>query len=118
MNWVLFISIGLIGGFFGGALGLGGGGIMVPMLVFLAGMTQHQAQGTIIGAFLPPVFILAAWRYYQAGHIDIVIASLVAVGMLIGALGGASVAQYLPASVLKKVFAIVLILIGVKMLFK
>lgn len=118
MNLWLLIAIGLAGGFFGGALGLGGGAIMVPALVFLAGMTQHQAQGTIIGAFLPPVFILAAWQYYQNGHLNITSAALVALGMVIGALGGATVAQYLPAATLKKIFAVVLILIGIKMLMK
>lgn len=118
MSWMLLVAIGLIGGFFGGALGLGGGGIMVPLLVLLAGLTQHQAQGSVIGAFVLPVFFLAAWRYYQAGNLDITVAVLLGIGLVFGALAGASVAQHLPAAMLKKIFAVVLILLAVKMLWK
>ena len=61
------IVIGAIGGALSGLTGLGGGFIMVPLLVYLYGMTQHQAQGTSLAVLLPPLGVLAFWHYYRNG---------------------------------------------------
>ena len=99
-----YIIIGLIAGFCGGALGLGGGAIMVPLLVMWFGLTQHQAQGTALTVMLIPVFWLAVWRYYQAGNVKVQIALFIAIGFVVGALLGAHAVQYLPSEQLKKIF--------------
>ena len=115
MSIVTYMLIGLAGGFVGGGLGLGGGAVMVPLLVFAAGLTQHQAQGTVIGLLTVPVFLAAAWRYYAAGNLRLDITGFMIIGFIVGSFLGAHFVQYLPAAILKKVFGIALILIGVKM---
>jgi len=115
MSIITYILIGLAGGFVGGGLGLGGGAVMVPLLVFAAGLTQHQAQGTVIGLLTVPVFLAAAWRYYAAGNLRLDITGFMIIGFIVGSFLGAHFVQYLPAATLKKIFGIALILIGIKM---
>ena len=112
-----YILIGLAGGLVGGALGLGGGVVMVPLLVFWAGLTQHQAQGTVIAVLTVPVFLLAALRYHAAGNLKIQIAAYLAAGFVVGALLGAHLIQGIPDTTLKRMFGIFSILIGIKMAF-
>jgi uncharacterized membrane protein YfcA len=114
---VTYILIGLVGGLGGGALGLGGGAIMVPLLVFWAGLTQHQAQGTVIAVLTVPVFLLAALRYHAVGNLKIQIALFVASGFVVGALLGAHLIQGIPDAALKRAFGVFLILMGIKMVF-
>ena len=111
----VYILIGFFGGVVGGALGLGGGAVMVPLLVLIAGLTQHQAQGTVIGLLTVPVFFAAAYRYYVAGNLKLDITGFMIIGFIVGSFLGAHFVQYLPAALLKKVFGIALILIGIKM---
>ena len=117
MSMLLYILLGLVSGFGGGALGLGGGAIMVPALVLLFGLTQHQAQGTALAVMLPPVFILGVMQYYYAGNIKIKMAIFIAIGFIVGAYLGAQYVQNIPSSVLKKAFGIFMIIIGIKMVF-
>jgi hypothetical protein len=117
MHTLVYIFIGFAGGFVGGGLGLGGGAVMVPLLVYAAGLTQHQAQGTVIGLLTVPVFLAAAIRYYTAGNLKLDIAGFMIIGFIVGSFLGAHFVQYLPAPVLKRVFGIALILIGMKMVF-
>ncbi|MCK5259449.1 MAG: sulfite exporter TauE/SafE family protein [Candidatus Omnitrophica bacterium] len=117
MTWILYITVGLIAGTIGGALGLGGGAVMVPVFVLLFGLTQHQAQGTALAVMLPPIFIFAVLRYYWAGNVKVQMALFVAVGFVVGAFLGAHFVQNIPAAHLKKAFGIFLIAIGIKMAF-
>lgn len=117
MNIFLYIVVGLIGGIFSGALGIGGGAIMVPLLVLWFGLTQHQAQGTALAVMLTPVFILAVLRYYAAGNVKVQMALFIACGFVVGALLGAHWIQGIPDTTLKRAFGIFLILIGIKMAF-
>ena len=117
MPILTYIVIGFVGGFVGGGLGLGGGAVMVPLLVMWAGLTQHQAQGTVVGLLTVPVFFAAAWRYYSAGNLKLDITGFMIVGFVVGSFLGAHLVQYLPAATLKKVFGIALILIGLKIVF-
>jgi uncharacterized membrane protein YfcA len=114
---IAYILIGFAGGLVGGGLGLGGGAIMVPLLVFVVGLTQHQAQGTVIGLLTVPVFLAAAWRYYAAGNLRLDIAGFMVIGFVIGSFLGAHFVQYMPAPTLKKAFGVALIALGVKMAF-
>ena len=115
---MLAIVIGLIGGTLSGLTGLGGGFIMVPLLVYLFGMSQHAAQGTSLAILLPPLGLLAFLQYYQNGHVDLRIAALVAVGFFFGGYLGGSVAQMIPGPLLRKGFAVVLVLIAIDMFFR
>lgn len=112
------LIIGFAAGILSGLMGVGGGLIMVPALVLFVGFTQHQAQGTALFALLPPVALLSAYTYYKAGHVDLRMGLFLAVGLFVGGLVGAKLAVYLPAHVLKKMFALLLIVAAINMLRK
>ncbi len=117
MPVILYLALGLVSGIVGGALGLGGGAIMVPAFVLLFGLTQHQAQGTALAVMLPPVFIFGVLRYYWAGNVKVQMALFVAAGFVVGAFLGAHLVQNIPEANLKRAFGIFLIIIGIKMAF-
>ena len=112
-----FVAFGLMAGVLSGLMGIGGATILIPLMTFFGGMTQHQAQGTTLAAMVPPIGILAAWVYYKSGHVNIPIAGLIVVGFILGAVVGAKTAVFLPTHILKKLFAVLLIGIGIKMWF-
>ncbi len=116
-KFISLIALGLISGAFSGLVGVGGGVIMIPALVYAFGFSQQMAQGTTLAVLIPPVGILAAITYYQKGFIDIKTAALIALGFAIGALFGARLAVNLPTQVLQKIFAVFLLLVSCKMLF-
>jgi len=113
----LLVIVGLAAGMLSGLVGLGGGVIIVPALVFLLGFSQHQAQGTSLGILLLPAGIFAVLNYYQKGFIDIKVVLLLFVGFLVGGWLGSKLSLSLPEALLKKVFACALVLIAVKVLF-
>lgn len=115
---MLGVLVGLIGGTLSGLTGLGGGFIMVPLLVYLFGMSQHSAQGTSLAVLLPPLGLLAFLQYYRNGHVDVRIAVLVAVGFFFGGYVGGAVAQVIPGPMLRKGFAVVLAALAVDMFFR
>jgi len=115
---MLGVLIGLIGGVLSGLTGLGGGFIMVPLLVYLFGMTQHAAQGTSLAVLLPPLGLLAFLQYYRNGHVDVQVAVLVALGFFVGGYVGGSLAQMIPGPLLRKGFAVVMALIALDMFFR
>ncbi len=117
MSPVLFVLVGILGGLIGGVFGVGGGIIIVPALIIGFGFSQHMAQGTMLATLLLPSFIFAVWKYYQAGNINIPVAILVSVGMMIGSVVGASYAQSMSAPLLKKLFGILMVLVGMKLVF-
>lgn len=117
MNNVFHLLLGLIAGILSGLIGIGGGIIILPALVLLFGLSQHQAQGTTLALLVPPIGILAAWTYYKQGLVDLKIASFVALGFFFGGLLGAKIATGLPNVVLEKVFGVALLLIALKMIF-
>ncbi len=117
INIILYIILGLAAGVFGGIFGIGGGLILVPAMTFFFGMTQHQAQGTSLAILVPPIGILAAWRYYQNGHVDLTMAGFICLGFLFGGLFGANLAQTVSDPALKKLFGIFLLLVSINMIF-
>lgn len=114
---ILYIILGFVAGVFSGLIGIGGGVIIVPALVFLFGLSQHQAQGTTLALLVPPIGILAAWTYYTQGYVDVRIAVLICVGFFVGGSVGAQVATGLADQTLERVFGIALLLIALKMIF-
>lgn len=114
---VLLIIIGLFAGFVGGALGLGGGIIIVPALVFIMGFTQHQAQGTSLAALLLPVGIFAVIHYAKHNYIDYKFAAILIVASILGSYLGSLVSTYFPEKTLKTIFGIFMLLISLKMIF-
>ncbi len=113
----LYVLLGLVAGAFSGLIGVGGGVIIVPALVFLFGMTQHAAEGTTLALLVPPIGLLAAWTYYQEGYVDIHVAALICLGFFFGGLLGARFATHLSNLELERIFGVAMLLISLKMIF-
>jgi len=116
MAWMILL-VGLVVGLVSGVVGIGGGILFVPALVWLLGMDQHKAQGTSLGALLAPVGIFAFLEYYRKGNADIRVAALLAAGFLVGGYFGAVGAQHIPDLWLRRIFALTLIAVGGHLLF-
>ena len=82
---VLLLAIGLIAGLASGFVGIGGGMIIVPALVFGLGLSQHMAQGTSLAMMIPPIGILAVMSYYKAGAVQVQYAAILATTFVLGA---------------------------------
>jgi hypothetical protein len=111
-----YIMLGLAAGALSGLIGIGGGTIIVPVLVFVVGFSLHQAQGTTLALLVPPIGILAAWTYYKHGYVDLSVAGYICLGFFIGGLLGAKVATNIPNIMLEKIFGVALLLIAIKMI--
>lgn len=116
MKFFLLLLLGLLSGTLSGLLGIGGGIIIIPALLYIFHMTQHQAQGTTLMLFVPPIGILAAWTYYKQGDVDLLVAALICIGFFIGGYFGAKFAVHVPGPVLQKIFGVALLLISIKMI--
>jgi uncharacterized protein len=116
MNISLYLLLGLVAGILSGLIGIGGGTIIVPALIFLFGFSQHLAQGTTLALLVPPIGILAAWTYYKQGYVDLHIAALICIGFFFGGLLGAKLATHLSNVILERVFGVALLLIALKMI--
>src|SRR4029077_18464809 len=114
---ILIILIGLAAGILSGLVGVGGGVIIVPALIYILGFSQHQAMGTSLGILLLPAGILAVLNFYKKGYVDIKVVIILFIGFLIGGYLGSKVSLGLQDSTLQKIFAVVLICIAGKMLF-
>jgi len=114
--WYTYIALGLGAGIASGFLGIGGGAILIPVMVYMFGLTQHQAQGTTLALMIPPIGLLAAWKYYSEGNVKLNMAAFICIGFLFGALIGAIFVHKVPGPILKKVFGIFLFLISLKMI--
>src|SRR5271157_2448765 len=108
----MMLLVGLLVGMLSGVIGIGGGTLFIPALVWLAGMSQHKAQGTSLGAMLAPVGILAFMEYYRKGNADLKVALLLGIGFLVGGFIGAAGAQHIPDLWLRRIFATTLIVVG------
>jgi uncharacterized membrane protein YfcA len=114
---ILLILIGLAAGFLSGLIGIGGGVIIIPALVMLFGFSQKMAQGTSLGILLLPVGVLAVMQYYKQGYLNVNYAVIIALAFVLGGFLGSKLALSLSDEKMKKIFAMVLILIAVKILF-
>lgn len=113
---VLLSIIGLLAGILSGLVGVGGGIIVVPALVFFLGFTQKEAQGTSLGLLLLPIGILAVINYYQKGLIDVKVVAIMALTFTLGGFLGSKLALAISETALKRTFAVVLFYTGFKML--
>jgi len=113
---IILIVIGFIAGIAGGSLGLGGGIIIVPALIFILGFTQHQAQGTSLAVLLFPIGILAVINYAKNGYVNYKYAIILIIAFVLGSYLGSVISIHLPAKTLKKIFGVFLLLISIKMI--
>ena len=111
-----FTIAGFLTGIIGGLFGVGGGEIFIPLLIYIFGFSQHQAQGTSLAVLLPPIGLLAALRYYRAGQVDFAVAGLLALGFFFGASIGALGANRISGDLLRRLFGAFLFVIALHMM--
>lgn len=114
---LIIILIGIAAGILSGLVGVGGGIIIVPALVYFIGFSQKAAQGTSLGVLLLPVGILGVLQYYKQGHIDMKVVGYLSIGFLIGGYLGSRIALTISQESAKKIFALLMVVIAIKMLF-
>ncbi|MDD5069810.1 MAG: sulfite exporter TauE/SafE family protein [Candidatus Omnitrophica bacterium] len=118
LNIFLYILIGILAGGMSGLIGIGGGIIIVPALIYLFGFSQHAAQGTTLAMLVPPIGLLAALAYYKHGHVNFPVAGLICLGFIVGGYLGAKYAVGFSEEVLRKIFGVCLLLIAGYMILK
>ena len=111
------VVIGLVTGAMSGVLGLGGGVILIPALIYIIGFNQHEAIGTSLAVMLPPIGLFAAYNYYKAGGVNLKYALILAFASMAGSYVTSKIALTLPESTIRKVFSLFLALLAVKMFF-
>ena len=114
---LILVLIGLITGGLGGLLGIGGGLIMIPSLVYIMGFNQHEAIGTSLAVMLPPIGLFAAYNYYREGHVNLKFALILAAAFMIGSYFSSKIAVHIPENTVRKIFSIFLILVAIRMFF-
>jgi len=110
------LIIGLSAGIISGLIGIGGGIIMIPALIFFMDYSQHMAQGTTLAAMVLPIGILAAFEYYKGGYVNIQVAALIALGFVLGGYIGAKFAVNINAHILSKVFGFVMLILSIRII--
>ena len=114
---IILIVIGILAGILSGVVGVGGGLIIIPLLIILLGLSQHEAQGTSLAVMLPPIGILAAINYHKAGFVKWEYAMIIAITFIIGGYFGSKYAVTLRPDILKRVFGIVMLIGALKIIF-
>lgn len=114
---LILIIIGIIAGILGGMVGVGGGIIIVPALVYFLGFSQKMAQGTSLGILLLPIGLLGVLQFYKEGYVDWKVVVIISAGFFAGSYFGSRLALSLSQDTVKKVFAILLLVVAIKMLF-
>ncbi|MDZ4725902.1 MAG: TSUP family transporter [Leptospira sp.] len=114
---ILFLILGMGAGVLGGLVGIGGGILLVPALVYLFDFSQKMAQGTTLLAMVPPIGIVAAYIYYSRGETNIMAAMLISFGFILGSAFGAFFAAKIETELLTRLFGIFTVIVGIKMVF-
>jgi uncharacterized membrane protein YfcA len=115
-EFLLLVLTGVLAGLVSGTLGVGGGIIIIPMMTFFLGLSQHQAQGTSLGVMTLPVFVISAYNYYKNGFINVKFVLVIVIAFIIGSYFSSKMAVHIPEKSLKKIFGLFLALMGIKML--
>lgn len=109
--------LGLAAGAISGLLGIGGAIVIIPALVFIFGFSQKMAQGTTLLLMVPPIGLLAALQYYRGGFVDLKAGAIIAALFFVGGFFGAKLAELIDPALMRKIFAVCLAGISVKMFF-
>lgn len=114
---LILIFIGLFGGVLSGFIGVGGGILIVPMLIYAFGFSQHMAQGTSLFLMLPPIGILAFYNYYKAGEVNVVYGSIIALTFVVGGYFGSKLSLRLSPAVVKTFFGFIMAYVAFRMIY-
>lgn len=116
-TFLILMVIGLLAGVVSGFIGVGGGIVVVPLLIFFLGLTQHQAQGTSLALMLPPIGILACYNYYQTGNLNVGYAVVIALFFVAGGYFGSKLSLRLSPDVVKFIFGILMLYVALRMVW-
>jgi len=111
------VLIGIFAGIMSGFVGIGGGVIIVPALVYILGLSQHEAQGTSILLMLPPIGILAFMNYYKAGQINISYGVVIAIAFVIGGYFGSKLSLQISAGKVRLIFGILMLYVAIRLIY-
>jgi len=114
---LILISIGTLAGMLGGFVGVGGGLIVVPALIYFLGVSQMDAQGTSLAMMLPPIGILAVWNYQKTGNVNFTYAMIIAVSFIIGGYFGSKLALRIPVNTVKLIFGLLMLYTSIRMIY-
>ena len=114
---LILLAIGVFAGVYSGVLGIGGGLVIVPALVMFMNMSQKMAQGTSLAVMIPPLTLLSTYIYYKAGHVDLKAAIWICLGFFLGGYFGGRLAVMIPELILRRMFAIFLVIVALNMFF-
>ena len=115
---VILLMVGLMAGALSGFVGVGGGIIIVPAMIYFMNMNQMQAQGVSLALLMLPVGILGVMNYYKAGHIQFSYVIIIAIGFVLGNYFGSKYAMKVPEHKIKFLFALLMLYVAVQMLWK
>ena len=115
---LILVLVGLFAGALSGFVGVGGGIIIVPAMIYFMNMNQMQAQGVSLALLMLPVGILGVMNYYKAGHIQFNYVLVIAVGFVLGNYFGSKYAMRVPEHKIKFMFALLMLYVAVQMLWK
>jgi uncharacterized membrane protein YfcA len=113
---LLLVLIGLIAGLLAGVFGIGGGIVIVPALIYLAGFSQHRATGTSLAVLLPPIGLAAMWEYYRHQDVDVRAAMTMAAAVFVGGWLGAVVANRVSGPYLRLSFGMFVVVLGISLM--
>lgn len=114
---IILIFIGLLAGLMSGLVGVGGGILIIPLLIFFLGFTQHEAQGTALFAMLPPIGILAAINYYKQGFVKWEYAAVIALTFVLGGYIGSKISLNLSQNIIQRIFGAIMLIGAIKLIF-
>lgn len=116
-TFMILVAIGLLAGIVSGFIGVGGGIIVVPALIFFLGLSQHTAQGTSLLLMLPPIGILACYNYYKAGSVNVNYAIVIAIFFILGGYLGSKLSLRLSPNIVKFSFGLLLLYVAIRMVY-
>lgn len=114
---LILLSIGLGAGMLSGFVGIGGGVIIVPALVFLIGLSQHEAQGTSLFVLVMPVVFLALTNYWKTGNVNWKYGLIIALAFVIGGYFGSKLSLKLSPQFVKLAFGLIMAYVSFQLIF-
>lgn len=113
---LILLLIGLLAGMLSGFIGVGGGIVIVPALIYFLGFSQHMAQGTSLALMLPPIGALAVYNYYKAGEVNLWYAGVIAVAFILGGYFGSKISLRLSPNTVKFFFGVFMLYVAIRLI--
>lgn len=114
---IVLVFIGVFAGILSGFVGVGGGIVIVPALVYILGMSQHSAQGTSLLLMIPPIGILAVMNYHKAGEMNWTYGAIIATFFVVGAYFGSKISLKLNPATVKLIFGVLMLYVSARMIY-